>query len=185
MPNAFANITASLQNTVMAAAQGAIAALPLYILQRAAPGLYELSQTYTADFSLNFGDAIQSCEAMERQILAGQDPYEAWIQMAKAGDGRRLMGTTGDAVTAKQTVESSGGAAGLPFPKLSSGSVVMAGGTAGAPIEPIRDITAAGWNTTLGRTPANNAPYTPPAFGAEVRLVTLSLRCAGASRRRW
>ena len=30
-------------------------------------------QTYAADFSLNFGDALKSCEQMEQEILAGKD----------------------------------------------------------------------------------------------------------------
>lgn len=171
--NAFTNAANSLQSMVMGAAQGAIAALPLYVFQRAAPGLYELFQTYTADFSLNFGNAIKSCEQIEKEILAGKDPYEEWMQMAKAGDWRRLMGVTRDAVSAKESVETSGGANGYPFPKVSSGAVVMAGGNAGPPIEPVRDITAAGWNTTLGRPPGSNAPYAPPAAGPEVRLATL------------
>ena len=171
--NAFANATTSLQNTVMSAATGAISALPLYVFQRAAPGLYELFQTYTADFSLNFGNAIKSCEQMEKEILAGRNPYEEWIQMAKAGDWRSLMGTTADAMAAKQQVDTSGGDQGLPFPKVSSGAVVFAGGTAGPPIEPIRDITSAGWNTTLGRLPGDNAMYIPQATGPEVRLATL------------
>ena len=171
--NSFANAASSLQSMVMSAAQGAIAALPLYVFQRAAPGLYELFQTYTADFSLNFGNAIKSCEQMEKEILAGKDPYEEWVQMAKAGDWRRLMGVTSDAVSAKASVETSGGDNGYPFPKVSSGAVVMAGGASGPPIEPVRDITAAGWNTTLGRPPGSNAPYTPPAAGPEVRLATL------------
>jgi integrating conjugative element protein (TIGR03755 family) len=171
--HAFSNVTTSLQNTVMSAATGAISALPLYVFQRASPGLYELFQTYAADFTLNFGDAIQSCEQMEKEILAGKDPYAEWVQLAKAGDWRSLMGTTADAVTAKQQVESSGGAAGYPFPKVSSGAVVMAGGTSGPPIEPIKDITGAGWNTTLGRLPGDNTLYIPPATGPEVRLATL------------
>ena len=115
--NAFSTVTTSLQNTVMGAATGAISALPLYVFQRAAPGLYELFQTYAADFSLNFGDAIKSCEQMEKEILAGKDPYAEWVQLAKAGDWRSLMGTTADAVTAKQQVESNGGAAGYPSPR--------------------------------------------------------------------
>ena len=75
---------------------------------------------------------------MEQEILAGKDPYEEWIQMAKAGDWRRLMGTTTDAVAAKQSVESNGWRSQLPFPKVTSGGVVMARGTGGPPIEPIR-----------------------------------------------
>ena len=172
--DAFSNAASSLQNTVMGAAQGAIAALPLYVFQRALPGLYELFQSYAADFSLNFGNAVKSCEQMEREILAGKDPYEEWIQMAKAGDWRRMMGTTANAVDAKEEVDTHGGNRGLAFPKVDSGAVIMAGGAGGQPpIEPIRDITGAGWNTTLGRLPADNTPYTPPSSGAEVRLATL------------
>jgi integrating conjugative element protein (TIGR03755 family) len=178
--NAFSSVVTNVKNQVMSAARGAIAALPLYIFQRALPGLYEQFQSFSADFSLDFNNAVKSCEQIEQEILAGKDPYAEWIEIAKAGDWRRLMQSNADPVDVKQQVETDGGRQGLPFPKISRGSVVHAGGDSGPPIEPIQDITAAGWNVIVGRGPANNTSYTPSAH-ARMRLSKLFHHPAAAA----
>jgi len=178
--NAFRNVATNVKNQVMSAARGAIAALPLYIFQRALPGLYEQFQSFSADFSLDFNNAVKSCEQMEQEILAGKDPYAEWIEIAKAGDWRRLMQSNADPVDVKQQVETDGGRRGVPFPKISRGSIVYAGGDSGPPIEPIQDTTAAGWNVIVGRSPADNAGYTPSPH-AHVRLAELFHHPAAAA----
>lgn len=179
--SAFRNVATNVKNQVMSAARGAIAALPLYIFQRALPGLYEQFQSFSADFSLDFNNAVKSCEQMEQEILAGKDPYAEWIEIAKAGDWRRLMQSNADPVDVKQQVETDGGRRGIPFPKISRGSIVYAGGNSGPPIEPIQDTTAAGWNVILNRRPASNASYTPSPH-ARVRLAELFPSPAAAAQ---
>ncbi len=170
--NAFRNVASNVKNQVMGAARGAIGALPMYIFQRALPGLYELFQSYSADFALEFGDAVKTCEQIEQEIIAGKDPYAEWIAIAKAGDWKRLMQSNADPVEVKREVGESGGEQGVPFPKVNEGAVVYAGGVSGPPIEPIQDTTAAGWNVILNRPPARNSTYTPSPR-ARTRLVDL------------
>jgi len=152
---------------------GAIQALPLYIIQRATPALYELFQTYSAEISLEFADAVKTCEQYEREILAGRDPYEKWIQAAKGIRWRKQMSFTQDAVEAKENVESVGASMGVPFPKVSQGAIVDAGGTGSQPIEPVRDITGAGWNVVLGRNSYDNSNFTTSGNSPTPRLVEL------------
>ena len=80
------NNFAHLGQQVTAAVHAGIAALPLYILQRAQPGLYEIFQTYSVKADKVINAALESCQQMEAQIKAGQDPYAQWAGLAK-GEG--------------------------------------------------------------------------------------------------
>jgi len=165
--NMFSDIANSLQNTLINTARGAISALPLYIMQRAVPGLYELFQSYTVDFKRTFDLAQKSCEDFERDILAGKDPYAGWLTLAKGESWRAEMAAGNDAVTAKENVENRGGDPGLTW--LGG---ARAGGAGQAPIQPVRDSVEAGWNMELDRAPDENSAYTPPATNPP-RLVEL------------
>jgi len=160
------------KSQILSTVTGAIYSLPLYIVQRSTPALYELFQTYSAEISLEFADSIKTCEQFERDILAGRDPYEKWVQAAKGILWRNEMDNNPDAVTAKEKVETVGAAAGIPFPKTLSGSVVNAGGHGEPPIEPVKDITAAGWNVVLDRSVTDNSQF-QAANGVTPRLVEL------------
>lgn len=143
---------ASLGTTVTAAVRSGIAALPLYVLQRASPGLYELFQTYQKKAEAEWNIALKTCEEMEAQIKQGGDPYAEWIAMAKGEGWKDVSRTTRDAVTAKQRVESSGGAGGLTWI-----GGAKRGGRNQAAIEVIRDVLQAGYNVTMNRPPAASA----------------------------
>ncbi len=164
--NLFSNVATSLQNTLYSAATGAIAALPLYIFQRARPDLYELFQTYTADFTKAFNFALKSCEDYERDILAGKDPYAEWVALAKGENWKAQQSATSDAIVAKSNVESSGGDLGL----TTYGGVRKAG-VSQPPIEVVRDSTRAGYNMELNRAPTTTTP--PPSGLGAPRLVEL------------
>jgi len=170
--NSFTNVASNVKNAVMTTAKGAIASLPLYVFQRALPGLYELFQSYSADFELDFDNAVKTCEDFERDILAGRDPYQDWIESAKAASWKIAAGSTADPVAAKKTVESQRGNGGVPFPNISAGSVVRSGGAGQPEIRPIYQTAAAGWNAVLGRAPTDNSPYVPPP-GVDMRLAQL------------
>ena len=72
--------------------------------------------------------------------------------MAKGEDWKDVSRTTRDAVTAKQRVESSGGAGGLTWI-----GGAKRGGRNQAAIEVIRDVMQAGYNVTMNRPPAASA----------------------------
>ncbi|MEW8015091.1 MAG: integrating conjugative element protein [Candidatus Sedimenticola endophacoides] len=165
--NMFGDITNSLQNTLMNTARGAIAALPLYIMQRAAPGLYELFQSYAVDFKRTFDLAQKSCEDFERDILAGKDPYAGWLALAKGESWKAEMAAGNDAVAAKENVENQGGDSGLTW--LGG---ARAAGAGQSPIQPVRDSVEAGWNMELDRAPTDNTGYVPPPVDPP-RLVEL------------
>jgi hypothetical protein len=74
--------------TVTGAVQAGIAALPLYIFQRAQPGLYQLFQNFSQKADLLISASLKTCEEMESQIKAGKDPYEEYVALAKGDAGK-------------------------------------------------------------------------------------------------
>lgn len=158
------NQFASIGTTVTAAVRSGIAALPMYVLQRASPGLYELFQTYQKKAEAEWNIALKSCEEMEAQIRQGGDPYAEWLAMAKGESWKESSRTSRDAVATKQRVESSGGTGGLTWI-----GGAKRGGRNQAAIEVIRDVTQAGYNVTMNRPPA--APATT-VFPPNTKLAT-------------
>lgn len=158
--NGFAN----LGTTVTGAIRSGIAALPLYVLQRASPGLYELFQTYHRKAEAEWNIALKTCEEMEAQIRQGGDPYAEWLAMAKSEHWKDASIATRDAVGAKQQVESDGGVKGLTWI-----GGAKKGGRYQSAIEVIRDMTQAGYNVTMNRPAA--APATA-VFAPTTKLTT-------------
>ena len=137
---------------LISAATSAIAALPAYILQRAAPGLYDLYQNAIIRGEAALETANASCEQMEAEVRNGQNPYERFIKVAKGFDWKVQMGNgsagsaPSDVKTAKETVEANNGSHGIPWV-----GGHYAGGTAQAPVLAITDTVKAGYNIELGR----------------------------------
>lgn len=142
---------------ITGAVRAGISALPLYVLQRAQPGLYELFQTYSKKADIAVSAALQSCEQMEAQIKAGNDPYAQWIGLAKGEGWAAQAATNNDVVAAKANVETNNGNAGVTW--LGG---VRAGGFTQNPIRPINDLAVAGYNVTMNHpvTSSNTANFT-------------------------
>ena len=137
-----------------------ISQLPLYILMRAQPGLYQLFQTYSAKADVLIAAALKTCEEFEAQIRNGENPYEDWIKLAKGNAWKGVIRVTssngtvnyqqdfGDITKTKTRAEKDelGQDMGVDwvFGK-------KAGGTNTDPIQPIKDISIAGYNVTLGK----------------------------------
>ncbi|WP_230971776.1 integrating conjugative element protein [Nitrogeniibacter aestuarii] len=138
--NSFANFGQQISGAV----QAGIASLPLYILQRAQPGLYELFQTYSAKAEEMISIATKSCQQMEREILAGENPYQGWVTIAIGDDWKREAQTNqGNITQAADNVGQNDGSKGLPW--LGS----QAGGGNMDPIRPIGDSIKAAYNVTM------------------------------------
>ena len=153
------NILNSAQNQVMAAygnmvnaVTSAIGALPAFILQRAAPGLYDLYQNAVIRAEALLGSANTSCEAMEAEIRNGNNPYEDFIKRAKGFDWRIQMGkgsfgsSSSDVKSAKDWVDSNNGKNGIPW--VGGG---YAGGVGQNAVLAVTDTVKAGYNIELGR----------------------------------
>ena len=149
----------NMMNAMTAAATSAIASLPALILQRANPGLYDLFQNALIKAEETMQLATKSCEQMEAEIAQGKNPYADLITLSKGNDWKVQMGIGGnDAVTAKDTVESSNGDNGVPW----------IGGQAGGAGQPVLeftgDIVEAGYNINMNRAVTDTSPV--PAASA-------------------
>jgi len=149
----------NMMNAMTAAATSAIASLPALILQRANPGLYDLFQNALIKAEETMQLATKSCEQMEAEIAQGKNPYADLITLSKGNDWKVQMGIGGnDAVTAKDTVESSNGDNGVPW----IGG--QAGGTGQPVLEFTGDIVEAGYNINMNRALTDTSPV--PAASA-------------------
>ena len=143
----------NMMNAMTAAATSAIASLPALILQRANPGLYDLFQNALIKAEETMQLATKSCEQMEAEIAQGKNPYADLITLSKGNDWKVQMGIGGnDAVTAKDTVESSNGDNGVPW----IGG--QAGGTGQPVLEFTGDIVEAGYNINMNRVVTDTSP---------------------------
>jgi integrating conjugative element protein (TIGR03755 family) len=156
------NQYANAGTVITGAVRAGIAALPMYILQRASPGLYELFQTYYKKAEAMYEVSLKSCEEMEAQIRQGGDPYEDWIKLAKGEDWKNVSMSTVDSVSAKTQVETNAGTKGVTW--LGG---VKKGGEFQDPIQVVRDLIVAGYNTTMSQpvlaSPTAVFPSTGPA----------------------
>lgn len=164
------NGIATLGATLSSMLTAGIAALPLYILQRAQPGLYEVFQTYSVKAQALANASLKTCEEMEAQIKAGGDPYADLLKMSKSdywkGASAGVYGSnSGDIVTTKFDIEKNqaGGNSGIQWiwGKKAGGSVATTELSTGAtvsqdPVKPIEDTTRAGYLQTLNLNPGMN-----------------------------
>lgn len=151
------NQFAQLGTQVTHAVQAGIAVLPLYLFQRASPGLYELFQTYAKKAEVAIQIATKTCEEMEAQVKAGEDPYEDFIRVAR-GEAWKKESTGGkDVVQAKENVGASDGNGGVTW---LGGK--KAGGMGQDPIRVVYDTVVGGFNVTMGHSPDATAAAYPP-----------------------
>ena len=139
--------TENMLNSMVAAANAAIAALPALILQRANPGLYDLFQNALLKAEETVNLTTKSCEQIEYELAQGKDPLREWIVLSKGHDWKLIMGSGGvDIVDAKRQVEDNNGKNGIPW--LGG----RRGGEGQEAIAVIADTVRGGYNVTLNLT---------------------------------
>ncbi len=69
-----------------------LAVLPMYILQRVNPGLYDLLQNTLLRAEELVSVATKTCEQMEYEMARGQDPFEDWVVLARGRDWKTVIG---------------------------------------------------------------------------------------------
>lgn len=155
--------------TITGAVQAGIAALPLYVLQRAQPGLYQLFQNFSQKADLLVSASLKSCEEMEAMIKAGKDPYEEYVAMAKGELWKIKAAASGDVVQAKVDINKNEEAQRRGVDWVFG---TKAGGSGTEPIQPIRDLAVAGYNITINKA-ANSLSTANYGSGslASTRLV--------------
>lgn len=149
----------AIQQQVVEAATGAIASLPLLMLQRANPGLYELLMNSMASAKEKVSISTKTCEQVQQNLANGVSPYEDWIVLSRSQDWKGQMGDGSyrgsdvDAVQARENVEKANGENGIYWVGGSK-----AGGRGQPPISIPSDIAKAGYNSTFNRDPRSDAP---------------------------
>lgn len=171
----------TLGDTISTALSAGVAALPLYILQRAQPGLYEVFQTYSLKAQALANASLKTCEEIEQQIKTpgAPDPYLEMYSKAKSNWWRNVsanatVGTpSGDIVEAKYSANknNAGGNAGISW---------IWGGKAGGadpqePVKPIEDLTRGGYLQTLNINPSGNAAQATTNFSNQAAYKDANL----------
>lgn len=178
------NNISNLGQTFSNAIRAGIASLPMYIFQRAQPGLYQLFQTYSAKADAIIEASLLTCEEMEKQIKAGGNPYEDWVNNAKGETWRAKASLRGDVVQAKTDINQNEEAQRNGVSWIFGGA--KAGGVGTQPLRPVRDLSVAGYNVTLNRpTTAGSGAGGPPgtrmtnAFATPEELAEWSTKVLG------
>jgi len=142
--NGFSQLGTQISNAVKAG----IASLPMYALQRAQPGLYQMLQEYSAKADAIVNASLKTCEEMEATIKKGGNPYADYIEEAKNAAWKLKSSEKGDVVQAKLDINKNEEAQNTGMPWVFGGP---AGGKNTLAIQPVRDIAVAGYNATLNK----------------------------------
>lgn len=138
---------AAITDTLAAALSAAISSLPLLILQRVNPGLYDLLQNLIIKGEATLALANTSCEQMEAEIKKGNNPYEAWTDLSKMVDWKvEMQAGKEDVVGAKAKVEKQNGKNGIPW----IGGTRAGGDNGQKQINITKDVVSAGWDMNGG-----------------------------------
>jgi len=160
----------SIQQQLVSAATGAIASLPMLMLQRANPGLYDMLMNATASAKEAVNLSTKSCEVAMEEIGDGKNPYSDWVKVSRSRDWKTAIGDDGyhssssDATEVKRTVEQNAGKNGVDWLEGKP-----AGGKNMRPINIPSDIAKAGYNISLNRGADTNSI----ADGKDSRIAEL------------
>lgn len=163
----------AVKQSVLSAATAAVTEFPLYELSRADPNLYNLITDAIAGAQNDLAIATKSCEVMQSQIAAGQNPYAHWAQVSLGDKWRAEIGSagvsgSGDITQARYEVSQDGGKSGVPWvntnglmSSATNGSqAYYAGGVSQPPIHVVHDTALAGFKVVLsGGTQLPNATH--------------------------
>ena len=152
------------------AAQSAIAGLPMLILQRINPGLYDIFQNALLAAKADVNLSVGTCEELQQTVLAGENPFKDWVQYGASVTWEDKSLTLGNNVRKAETeVKRDGGKAGVPW---LCGQ--RQGGQNQRQIQPVRDAVMLGFNTILQRSPCStaaapmNSTISPGAIGSSL-----------------
>ncbi len=148
----------NVERQVLQNATGAITELPLYELSRADPNLYNLITNAMAGAREDIAVSTKSCEVMQTEIAAGQDPYAHWGQISLGDRWEQEIGTAGlsghgDINQARYQVSQDGGKSGVPWVDPDAineyGQTHYAGGKGQSPIHVIHDTAMTGYQVIV------------------------------------
>ncbi|MCH9769282.1 MAG: integrating conjugative element protein [Gammaproteobacteria bacterium] len=145
----------AVERQVLNSVTAAITELPLYLLSRADLNLYNLLTNAMVGAQADIAVSTKSCETMQSEIAAGQNPYAHWGQISLGDHWQQEIGTAelsgqGDITQARYHVSHDAGRSGVPWVNsaapVSEGMPTRhAGGLHQPPIHVIHDTAKAGF----------------------------------------
>ncbi|PIQ43254.1 MAG: integrating conjugative element protein [Gammaproteobacteria bacterium CG11_big_fil_rev_8_21_14_0_20_46_22] len=158
--NEIKNSAMNVERQVLNDATGAVTEFPLYELSRADPNLYNIITSAMAGAREDIAVSTKSCEVMQSEIGAGQNPYSEWGQISLGNRWTQEIGTAelsgkGDINQARNNVSQSAGKNGVPWvnpdlaSSVNSGQTYYAGGENQPPIRVIHDTAISGYDVIL------------------------------------
>ncbi|PIZ05148.1 MAG: integrating conjugative element protein [Gammaproteobacteria bacterium CG_4_10_14_0_8_um_filter_38_16] len=161
--NEIKNSAMNVEQEVLSAATGAVTEFPLYELSRADPNLYNLITNAMSGAQEDMAISTKSCEVMQSEIGAGENPYANWGQISLGNRWQQDIGTAelsgnGDINEARQDVSQDAGKTGVPWVntggsfELGAGPTPHAGGVGQPVIHVIHDTAMAGYNVIVNDT---------------------------------
>lgn len=160
--NDLKNSVSGMPEGVISNLKGSIAGFPLYKLQQAMPGLYNILENTSASAQNEFALKVQDCQAVKQTLENGQSPVtslisvsdsQGWIDSLK----RVKQGEQLDITQSAKNIAKHSDEYGLPWVHRSEGN---SGGKLQRPIKLINDVVIAGYNLLL--SPTRNLDNTSP-----------------------
>jgi integrating conjugative element protein (TIGR03755 family) len=150
----------NVERQVLNDATAAVTEFPMYELSRSDPNLYNLITNAMAGAREDMAVSTKSCEVMQSEIAAGQNPYAHWGQISLGDRWQQDIGTAelsgnGDINQARHDVSQDAGKSGVPWvnpnstASMSSNQTVYAGGEHQPSIHIIHDTAMAGYHVIV------------------------------------
>ena len=149
--NDLKNSTSGIPDGLINNLKGSIAGFPLYKLQQAMPGLYNILQNASASAQNEFALRVQDCQQVKHTLENGQSPMtsvlsvsdsQGWLDSVK----RLKQGEQVDITHTAKDIAKHSEDFGLPWVHRSEGN---SGGKLQKPIKVIHDVIIAGYNLLL------------------------------------
>ena len=170
--NDLKNSVSGMPEGVISNLKGSVAGFPLYKLQQAMPGLYNILENTSASAQNEFALKVQDCQAVKQTLENGQSPItslvsvsdsQGWIDSLK----RVKQGEQLDITQSAKNIAKHSDEYGLPWVHRNEGN---SGGKLQRPIKLINDVVIAGYNLLL--TPSRSLDnVAPPSQNSQSHFV--------------
>ncbi len=158
--NTFQDLKKSVMNIpggVIDNLKGSVAGYPMYKLQQAMPGLYNVLQNVAAGAQNEFAIKVKDCHEVKSSLEDGQAPLDGLLSVSDSQGwldaAKRARTENVDITEAAKTITQKREEYGLPWIGHQTGN---AGGKFQRPIKVINDVVIAGYNILLYRKPLDN-----------------------------
>ena len=172
--NGLTNGFQTIMSSVIQNATAAVASLPVLIIQRADPGLYNLLTNGVLQARLDFDRSKMTCRAIANRMADAAGGQLGWDQIAEGMALTQAVAST-DAVSAIDEAEANRGNNGVPWVGGSN-----AGGQGQRPVRVVGDVTRAGYNLLNSRGVTDTSSIPRASCGNRLTCQTWSSPQAAA-----